>query len=447
MADIPQGSDIDLSVTSTSQAVRNVLDAKYSDAGAWAQWAAKMLEEDIANISNLLGKDIVGTDLANLTAALNTIALYTPPGTFSYTAPTGPVYDTVPAFASQTIGALLAIPAVEAITIGAAPSTAITFDNPDFSDTLLSSLRNKLSADLTAGSTGLGDAEAALFARETARQNAARALAYTEITTVFSARGFDMPPGGIAAKQTEANNESGIRLSDSSAAIMAESAKLAQSWNQTTVTACTQIVDVLARVFDSKIIRNFEAAKNAVILSLEGFKQEVSVALAKADLNKTAIASTVAANDATVKVFQAEIEGQIAPIQAIAGANNAKASAYGAAVQASVASLNAQVIPEELKLKGAGINAQIAGAKADIAAKEADLSIGTAARQLALEVETIRGLAQGAQQIISGALNGVSVSTSFGYGGSGAFHMSDDKSTNVSYRAPDGKLPLGTATN
>lgn len=396
----------------------SMLTAKYADAGSWAVWGATTLEQRLTDLRNLLGTDIVGDNLTAVMAAVDAIVQYTPTGTFTYTAPDAPTYADIPMYVAPTLGTIEDIPAVDAITIGDAPDTTVSFSNSAFSDSLLDDLKTRLASDLGTSHTGLGNAETALFARETARQNAVRAAAYTEITTQFSARGFDLPPGALTAKQTEMNNESTIRLSDSSSQIMAESARLAVDYNKTVLSATTQLLDLVSRVFDNKIMRDFEAAKTAVQYAIEGFKQEVSVALAKADLNKTAITATIAKNDGTVKVFQSEIEGQVGPIKALADVNQAMAGAYGAAVQAETANLNAQVIPEELKLKGVEANAQITGTKAELVMKEANVAIEVAARQLQLEAATIAGLAQSAAQLVAGAMNGVSASASFGFSGS-----------------------------
>jgi len=397
----------------------SLVTSKYADAGNWATWAANLLSGYVTSIQNLLGQDAVTADLAAVTAALDAIDLYTPPvGAFTYTAPTVPTYTAIPSYSAPTLGSITAVPAIANISVGAAPSTMMTFTNTDFSDSLLDSLKGRLAADIATSSTGLGNAEAALFARETARQNAARAAAYTEVTNQFSARGFDVPPGALLAKQTEMNNESGIRLSDSSSQIMAESARLAVDYNKHVLTQSSQLLEALARVFDSKVVRDFEVEKTRVQLALEGFKETIAVELAKASLNKTAIEATISANEGTVKVFEAQINGQVAPMKAISETNQAQANAYSAAVQGATAALNAQIIPEELKIKGVEANSQIAGTKAEIALKEAMVSIESAARHLALEVTTMNGLASGAQQITASALNGVTSSASFGWNAS-----------------------------
>jgi hypothetical protein len=267
--------------------------SKYADAGNWATWAANMLNSDIMNISNLLGSDTVNADLAAMVAELGTLT-NSNPGTISGGTGT-------------------------------------------FSDSTLTALKARLDADIAAYSTGLGaTVETAMFNRETARINATRAAAYTEITTQFSSRGFDMPTGALLAKQTEMNNETSLRLTDSSGKILEESARLALDYNKHILTVSEQLVDALAKVFESKEVRAFEASKASVMLAVENYKSYLG----------------------------------------------------------------------------------LYSAKAEISLKKAQIVLDNKARQLALEVSTLQGLAQSAQQIVASALNGVSSSASFGWGAS-----------------------------
>ena len=441
MATIPTPSQLDIATGNQQTAVEEVLKTKYADAGAWATYGATLLDGFTDKIKDLLVAAAAHPDLSAVSAALANIQMYVASGAFNYVSPDAPTYDLVPSYQAQTLGALLPTPAVETISVGAVPSTDIIYTNSSFTDTLLDNLRSKLLAGLTTGSTGLGDAETAMFARETARQNDTRTKAFNEITSSFSSRGFDMPPGALLAKQTEMNNESGIRLSDSSSQIMAESARLAVDYNKTILGNAAQLLDIVSRVFDSKLMRDFETAKTKVQYAIEGFKETVSVALAKADLNKAAIAATLSANQNTVEVFKAEIDGQIAPMNAISGTNQAKASAFRAAVDAASANLTAQTLPEELKLKGVQANAQIGGTKAEIALKEVTMMIEDARRQVELEVQALNGLAGGAQQIVAGALNGVSVGTTFGFGASVSKQYSLNNTYHDLYKEGD-HLPI-----
>lgn len=215
--------------------------AKNQDAGNWATWAANIMMSDITDINNKLGSDTVDADLAKLSAEIDAIADFIP--------------------------------------------SAISGGDGVFSDSLLTKIKTRLESDIQTYSTGLGaTVETAMFARETARVNATRAAAYNEITTSFSSRGFDMPPGALLAKQTEVNNETSLRLTDSSGKILEETTRLALDYNKFVVTASTQLVEALARVFESQEMRAFEASKTTVLMSVEGYKTTLGMVTAKADI-------------------------------------------------------------------------------------------------------------------------------------------------------------------
>lgn len=312
---IPTPSVLDIATDNQQTATKEVLTAKYADTMAYATYATTMLEADIVNLTASLGSDTVDADIAAITAEIGSYLELTP-GT-------------------------------------------ITAGTTVFSESLLTGLQAKLSADLAGNNTGLGDAEAALFARETARQSSARLISYNEITTQFSARGFDVPPGALLAKQTEANNESAIRLSDSSSQIMAESARLAVDYNKAVMSNAAIILDLLSRLFDSQQMRAFEASKATVMLAVESYKSTLGLMTAKAD----------------------------------------------------------------------------------VILKKGDMVLNAKARQLALEVQTLLGLAQGATQMVAAALNGTSVSTSFGFTGSVSSSYDINNNTTDSYGEGDHPNP------
>ena len=98
------------------QASKDVLQSKYADANSWAQWSAALLNTDIASIANLLGTDVIGTNLGDLRTALDAIALYTASGSFTYTAPPTPDYVTIPDYTAPMLGTILDLPQVGTFT-------------------------------------------------------------------------------------------------------------------------------------------------------------------------------------------------------------------------------------------------------------------------------------------------------------------------------------------
>lgn len=412
---LPDHEDLDPSGDYARAQAWSMLEAQYNNAGNYAQWAHNTLDYLATQMSTVTSEDIVGPELQGLLDMLGTVPAMDF-NTVDYNAPAAPTYTAIPSYTAPTLGTIQAIPDIDPITIPDAPSSAISFTNTAFSDSLVTAMKAQIESDLGT------DGEAAMFQRHEARVAAERAKAYTEITTQFSARGFDMPPGALLAKQTEMNNESGKRLTDVSADIMNQKSQLAMSTG-------AQIADLLGRLHDSKIMRDFEAAKTTVQLAFEGFKATVEGLLGKANIDKAIVDATVASNEGTVKVFLGQIEGQTAPMKAIADSNQAQASAYGAAVQGASASVQASALPEELKLKAMGVQGDIAG-------KAATLSVEAAMRGLTTQIETIRGLSQAAMQMIASSMNTVSAGASFGYSNSSGTSYNgnwDELSANVKY--------------
>jgi hypothetical protein len=266
--------------------------AQQQNAGSWAAWGAIALDSSLTNINATLGSETVDADIDAL---------------------------------STEIGALIEL----------TPGT-ISGGTGEFSDSLLTALKAKLAADIATRSTGLGaDAEAAIFGRETARQNAVRAQAYKETVLKFSSRGYRRPPGALDAAIAEASNQSSLQLSESSGKVLEESARLALDYNKHVLTVSTQLLDTLARAFDSREAREFEASKETAMLAVEQYKSSLGLMTARAD----------------------------------------------------------------------------------IILKKGELALTAKARQMAIEVETLRSLALGYQQMISSSLGAIHTSTAFGYSG------------------------------
>lgn len=385
-----------------------ILQANYEYAGNMAIWASNVLGSANDAIEQALSSDTVGPELTNLLSLLSDVPALNLSGITAYVAPDAPTYTAVPGYVAPTQGALTAIPDIPDVVVPDAPSSTLTYTNASFTDDLITALKSRLLADIA----GVEAAEAAMFARHEGRVTAERAKAYTELTTLYSSAGWEQPPGALQAKQTEVNNETSKRLTDVSADIMMAAVK-------ESLQGALQAVDLLARVHDSKQVRDFEKAKAEVQFSIEGFKATIEGLLGEIQISKTKVDAVVAANDGTIKAFLGQIEGQTAPMKAIADSNKAQAEAYKAAVDGAGAAVNASAIPEELKLKAMGVQGDIAG-------KAASLSVEAAVREVTLRVEAMRGLAQAAQQVIASAMGTMSTSSSFGWSGSASTSYDGD---------------------
>lgn len=377
-----------------------ILQANYEYAGNMAIWAASVLDNATTEIKNALNDDAVSPSLQNLLSLLGSVPTLNLDGIAAYVNPTAPTYTAIPGYVAPTLGTITAIPAVPDVVVPDAPTATLSYTNVGFTDELITALKARLLADIA----GVEAAEAAMFARHEGRVTAERAKAYTEITTQFSAGGWDMPPGALLAKQTEMNNETSKRLTDVSADIMMTAVK-------ESLQGALQTVELLGRVHDSEQMRDFEKAKAEIQFAIEGFKATIDGLLGEIQISKTKVDAVVAANDGTIKTFLGQIEGQTAPMKAIADSNKAQADAYKAAVDGAGAAVSASAIPEELKLKAMGVQGDIAG-------KAASLQLEASVRELAMRLETMKGLSQAAQQVIASAMNTMSTSSSFGWSAS-----------------------------
>ena len=258
------------------------------------------MQEQTSSIAGSVGRDGSSAAIASLTALVNTAPGYVTP--------------------TQANG-------------------GFTFVNTSFSDQLLTDLKARLSADIAGYNTGLGTVvEAAMFARANSRVTDERATAYNEVTTQYSSRNFDIPPGALGSKQTEISNESSKRMADSSKDILHETAVLAQQYNLDTLKTTAQLLGIMGSLNDSQMLRNFEIQKVSVMQTLEAYKAQLGM----------------------------------------------------------------------YEVKGG------------LVARASQLSIETSLRTMTTEVEAFKGVAQAAAQMVASALNGVNVSSSFGFSGSEA---------------------------
>lgn len=392
---IPTADEIEASgAESTKYTAFEILNSKYTTANDWARWAATLLEGDVSSmVAAQQGFDIQPI----IDAALATIAAIP-----DYSA------GSLPSYTDQSMGTLLNIPAPTAINLPASPtSTIINYTPTAYTETIHEALRTRLIDNLANYHSGLGaSVEAALFARETARINEMMLIGYTRITAEASAGGFPLPTGVLLAKQTEMNNETNLKLADSSASIMAESARLAQDYNKHILTVCNTFDALCVEVWNSAENRAFEKAKEDVIQAIAVFLAEVQGELGKAQAQTAYINAVVGYNEGVVREFEANVREQVANIQGHTAIEEVKLRAYA----------------ENIK-KLLGTN--------DLYMKLATADIDAAVRNYGVTVTNLQGLAQAASQMVASALNGVNVSSGFSWSGSTGYSLSDSDDLNT----------------
>ena len=273
----------------TNDIALSALQAKYTDASNWATWAATLLESQLSGIKSAVSTDITTSNINPLLAMINSAPPYT--------------------------------------------SGNLAFTNKPFSDELLTQLRNKLSADISQYSTGLGDqVETAMFNRAVARIDVERDRAYAELNDSFSQRGFDIPPGTLLSKQTEITNESTTKLNDINANILHESATLALNYNIEMLKIATGVIDLLGRLNNDEQMRNFEIQKVAVMQALDAYKAQLALFETKGKLIAQAAQLTLDSLGRSLTVEVEAFKGVAqSAAQMVAGAINSvnSSTSYG----------------------------------------------------------------------------------------------------------------------
>jgi len=461
------GTDDIVSATTTYGKAYAILEAKYGTAGAWATWAGGVVEDALSkmvvlddgfDVTALV--DAVITTLDAIPAFAHTaLPTYTAPEAPTYTAipayvaATAPTMETVPTYAAPTLGALTAIPTINSIVMPSSPSSTVNYVASDFTNAFHSFFTEFIQDAMESGSTGLGNAESALFTRARDRENTIKLAAYEEAAYQFSANGFPMPTGALVSAQTAADNESALRLVDINAQIMAESARLSNSYGQALLQASGQLDQMLYNIWNSSEERAFNKAKEDVNQAVAVFTAVVNAAVAQGQLDVSRVQAVTAANDGVIKVYTAQIDAQIEPMKAIVSLNTALVQQYAAEVDAAIAPItgisSANVAVAEgykAAIAGAagGISAvaQVVGAEADaykasagVGISKADVTskfvlseIDAAVRQYAAKLGAFQASAQVAGQMVASSLNAVSVSSSFAWQGSSSSTESTSES-------------------
>lgn len=342
----------------------------------------------------------VNATAAPSTTDLFTLPTYTPAGNYvgdtipayvaptvpsypdvpSYTAPTSPSYAEIPSYVAPNVpvltptgtytapvlGDITPIPTIAGITMPDAPSDSINYTPSNFTAYFHAYILDFVETAMTAGSTGLGGAEQALFDRALARENTARTAAYNEITYAMSSNGFPCPVGALASAQITINNESAVRLSDINAQIMAESARLSNSYGQALLQASTQLDNNLITIWNSAEERAFNKAKEDVVHAVAVFTALVNAAVAQGQLDVSHMQAITAANDGVIKVYTAQIDAQIEPMKAIVGLNTALVQQYATEVEAAIAPIKG--VADGNIAMAEGYKAAVAGASGAVTA-------------------------------------------------------------------------------
>lgn len=234
--------------------------------------------------------------------------------------PDAPLYDqpvmdamepiTIPSFVFPTL------PVFDATApefTGSAPSTVVSWNEPEYASENLSELKAQVGRMLRGG-TGLpAEVEQAIFDRARGREDQITAKVVSEAFDTFASRGFDMPPGMLAAQVNAALQDGALRAS----ALSRETMVKAAEWEIENIRFAVQqgiaYENLMVNLFNNVAQRAFEIAKLRVESDLQLYNAQVNVfnAMSQAYQVRASVYKTELDGELSkVEVYKAELEGQ-----------------------------------------------------------------------------------------------------------------------------------------
>lgn len=237
-------------------------------------------------------------------------------------------------------------------------------------------LSSKIISELEDASSGIDpDVEQAIYDRAMSRQDDEYAKALEEVENYFAAKGFDMPPGALAARINELNNQKFKATTDLNNDIIVQRSNLVQQNLQHIMNAGVQLEQFL-RAFHTEVwnrelqkqqmiaefrvkhytlmVEKYNAEVMAYNTEAEVFKSRIQAELGRVEAFKALVESSrvqAEVQQQLVQVYLARLEGvkslvevyktQMESAKIFSEVQVAKINAYSAGVDAYVARVNA----------------------------------------------------------------------------------------------------------
>lgn len=223
-------------------------------------------------------------------------------------------------------------PSLQDIVLPSAPEVTLepfdyeiptfSLDNPgkfewggpsEYTSDIWSSLLAKVLDDINSGGTGLvSTVETELYSRHLDRTQDENARLYTEASEYFASRGFTLPPGSLAGRLNEINQQISRNNLNASRDITINQAELAQKNSQYAIEAGIKLEGMIRDFYASNTNRALDASKavaqNAIDIYTSMAKGvEIQIEVFKA--NALAYESRLKASLSAIEVFKAQIEG------------------------------------------------------------------------------------------------------------------------------------------
>jgi len=246
--------------------------------------------------------------------------------TLDFTINTNFTYPTEPITILPTVPTLLSLNIPTALSINlptfdlafptsnlAVPDITFNFSEVNYSDTLLTNVKNTLIARLQGG-TGLNPVvEQAIWDRGRDRENRQSLMAERTLLIERGQTGLSRPSGATSSALAAIVQETQGKLIELSREIMIKQAELEQENLKQTIQQTISLEDILIRQYNNVIQRSFEVAKYTQDVLIEIFKAKVGLYNTQVEAFKSytvAYTSKVQSELAKVEIFKAQIDAE-----------------------------------------------------------------------------------------------------------------------------------------
>lgn len=293
------------------------------------------------------------------------------------------------------------------------PAKIVWGGNPVYVSDMWSELLGKVLGNIKNGGTGLvATVETELYKRHLDRTQEENARLYAEANNYFAARGFSLPPGALAGRLNEINQQISRNNLAASRDITISQADLAQKNTQFMVEMGAKLEGMIREFYTSNTNRTLEASKlvaqnaievydamargitikaeifkanamaydsrvKAALTAVEAFKGQIEGAKVSAEVQKTLVdiyTTQVGAVETMMKLYVAEMEGA----KIASDIEQAKLALYESKVKTFIARLDGEKTKAglyESQLKAEGIKAETYKTQVDAYGVEVDAAI------------------------------------------------------------------------
>lgn len=288
---------------------------------------------------------------------------------------------------------------------------------------LYTELLARLVQDLEDGATGLSaTVEDAIMARARARQVVINSRNYDRVLAELDGMDFSLPSGALASALVEQAQDTLAAETDVNNSIMIQSSDLAQKNSQFVISVSKDLEGILrnynisynqlelqyATAAANLILENYKAQVAAYVSELEALRAELQIQIAH-------IEAVVASNRGLVDMYIAQWQAHSVEVGAVTAENTGKVDVYTGRVRGYAAEADARNSIVQAQVAQIGAKIQEATLQVNAAIEEAKLGLGGYSAEYSMRADVAKALTGIVAQVTASMLAAINASAGTDY--------------------------------